>query len=297
MRDDIVRLQFRQIYETIEYERDPMSSQEVLRNRGARKRLIITATCALFSMLTGNIFVMYNIGRMLSSAGVNNEGSQLLVNVGLNASALVFSVIGSYYTNKWGTKAVALVSTAGLTIGLFMIGVLTKFYGDSNYAPGIWATVSSIFVFSISYSFGWIPILFLVPAQMLYFRIRAQGMSMFSFIVCVTGIAGNFAFSAALEAIGHWLYIVNGAWNVVFFAFIWCYWVEVKGKTLEEIDALFDGKKHTDTPNMRAVMDGTEDESWRRYLSDWMRLNFGGIYHEGIASRFGVKTDSVDRSR
>lgn len=83
IRDDIVRLQFRQIYETIEYERDPMSSQEVLRNRGARKRLIITATCALFSMLTGNIFVMYNIGKMLSSAGVNNEGSQLLVVSGL----------------------------------------------------------------------------------------------------------------------------------------------------------------------------------------------------------------------
>ncbi|KAL0935529.1 uncharacterized protein CTRU02_210120 [Colletotrichum truncatum] len=78
-RDDMVRLQFRQICETIEYERDPMSYKEALRNRGARKRLVITATCALISMLTGNIFVMYNIGKMLSHAGLSDESSQLLV--------------------------------------------------------------------------------------------------------------------------------------------------------------------------------------------------------------------------
>ncbi|KZL84394.1 hexose transporter [Colletotrichum incanum] len=293
-RDDIVRLQFRQIYETIEYERDPMSSKEAFRNRGARKRLIITASCAFFSMLTGNIFVMYNIGKLLNGAGVSDESSQLLVNVGLNATSLIVSILGSYYTNKWGTKAVALISTAGVTIGLFMIGILTKFYGDTTYTPGIWATVSGIFIFSISYSFGWIPILFLVPAQMLYFRIRAKGMSMFSFIVCITGIAGNFAFPAALDAIGHWFFIINGAWNILFFAFIWWYWVEVKGKTLEEIDALFDGRKHTDTPNMNAIMAGTEDEGWRRNLGDWMRTRFGGP-EVPITLCGGSKSDSMVR--
>ncbi|KAK2005885.1 MFS general substrate transporter [Colletotrichum eremochloae] len=275
--DDMVRLQFRQICETIEYERDPMSGKEALRNRGARKRLIITATCATFSMLTGNIFVMYNIGKLLSNAGVNNKASQLLLNVAINACSLVVSLLGSYFTDRWGTKAIALVSTAGVTIGLFLVGVLTKFYGNTTYAPGVWATVAAIFIFSISYSFGWVPILFLIPAQMLYFRIRAQGMSMFSFIVCVIGTAGNFVFPAALDAIGYWLFIANGLWNILFFFFILWYWVEVKGKTLEEIDAIFDGRKHTDTPNMHAVMAGTEDESWKRNLSDWMRNKIGVI--------------------
>ncbi|TDZ10335.1 Lactose permease [Colletotrichum sidae] len=272
--DELVRLQFRQICETIEYERDPMSCKEAVRNRGARKRLLITATCALISMLTGNIFVMYNIGKMLTHAGVSDEGSQLLVNVGLNASSLVVSLCGSYFTDKKGTKAAALVSTAGVTVALVLLGVLTKFYGNTTYAPGIWATVFAIFLFSISYFFGWIPILFLLPAQMLYFRIRAQGMSMFSFIICATGIAGNFAFPLALDAVGYWLYIINGAWNVLFFVFIWWYWVEVMGKTLEEIDALFDGRKHTNTPDMEAILAGREDERWKRNLSEWMKEKF-----------------------
>ncbi|OLN85468.1 Lactose permease 28 [Colletotrichum chlorophyti] len=271
-RDDLVRLQFRQICETIEYERDPMTYKEAIRNRGARKRLIITASCAVISMLTGNIFVMYNIGAMLSHAGLNDKSSQLLVNVGLNATSLVFSICGSYYTDKKGAKSAALVSTAGVTIGLFMMGALVRFYGSTTYAPGIWATVFAIFFFSLSYSFGWIPILFLLPAQILYFRIRAQGMSMFSFLINAIGIGGNFAFPMALDSIGHWVYIMNGGLNVLFFCFIWWYWVEVRGKTLEEIDALFDGKKHTDTPNLEAVMAGTEDDSWKRSVADWVTV-------------------------
>ncbi len=34
------------------------------------------------------------------------------------------------------------------------------------------------------------------------------------------------------------------------------YWVETKGKTLEEIDAIFDGTKHSDVPDSEAVRRG-----------------------------------------
>ncbi|KAJ0359350.1 hypothetical protein COL154_008379 [Colletotrichum chrysophilum] len=200
--DELVRLQFRQICETIGYERDPMTCKEAVRN------------------------------------------------------------------HKKGAKSAALISTAGVTVALILLGVLTKFYGDTTYTPGIWATVFAVFLFSISYAFGWIPILFLMPAQMLYFRIRAKGMSMFSFIICAVGIAGNFAYPIAIDAVGYWVYIMNGGWNVLFFAFIWWYWVEVLGKTLEEIDALFDGRKHTDTPNVEAVVAGREDERWKTSLNN-----------------------------
>lgn len=34
------------------------------------------------------------------------------------------------------------------------------------------------------------------------------------------------------------------------------YWVETKGKTLEEIDALFEGEKHSQVPDVAAVQRG-----------------------------------------
>jgi hypothetical protein len=35
-------------------------------------------------------------------------------------------------------------------------------------------------------------------------------------------------------------------------------WVETKGKTLEEIDALIDGIKHSDVPDLEKVLKGQE---------------------------------------
>jgi hypothetical protein len=34
------------------------------------------------------------------------------------------------------------------------------------------------------------------------------------------------------------------------------YWVETKGKTLEEIDAIFEGEKHSSVPDVEAIRKG-----------------------------------------
>lgn len=36
------------------------------------------------------------------------------------------------------------------------------------------------------------------------------------------------------------------------------FWVETKGKTLEEIDALFEGEKHSSVPDVEKVRKGIE---------------------------------------
>lgn len=251
--DEIVRLQFWEITDTIGYERNPLPCDQMMRKRSARKRLIIAGSCALFSMLQGNLLIQYEIGKVLDHAGLTDNKSQLLVNICLNFTTLVVSIAGSFYTAKMGSKITALVSTGCLTVSLFIIGALTKTYGGTDYKPGVYATVAMIFVYSASYGFGWIPILFLVPAEQLNFSIRAWGMSMFSFVICLTGIWGNFAFNYALERAGWLLYMLNGSWNCAMFAFIAWYWVDFRGKTLEEIDELFDGVKHSNVPNIEMM--------------------------------------------
>ncbi|CAN8105132.1 unnamed protein product [Discula destructiva] len=265
--NDLVRLQFCEICDTICFERSPMPWRLIFKNRGSKKRLIIAATCAFFAMIQGHQLAQYQLGRVLSHAGLTNDQTKMIVNIGVNGITLVMSIFGSFYTDQFGAKSAALMSTAGLTIALFIIGVLTKFYGDTEYQPGVHATVAMIFVFSASFGFGWIPILFLVPAEMLNFSIRAWGMSMFSLVINVTGIFTNFAFPFGLEKIGWKLYVINAGWNVSIFAFIWYYWVEVKGKTLEEIDAVFDGVKHSDVPDVDMVLQGRVDSAWREKVA------------------------------
>lgn len=62
----------------------------------------------------------------------------------------------------------------------------------------------------------------------------------------------------AIDSLGWKLYMINGAWDVIVLALIWIFWVETKGKTLEELDEVLDGVKHTDVPDLEKIYQGKE---------------------------------------
>lgn len=65
-----------------------------------------------------------------------------------------------------------------------------------------------------------------------------------------------FTMPIALENIGYITYFVNGAWDVLVIIIIAVFWVETKGKTLEELDVIFEGEKHSDAPELALVYRG-----------------------------------------
>lgn len=52
--------------------------------------------------------------------------------------------------------------------------------------------------------------------------------------------------------------MINGSWDIIVIALIAVYWVETKGKTLEEIDAIFEGHKHSDVPDVEQIRTGKQ---------------------------------------
>lgn len=91
-----------------------------------------------------------------------------------------------------------------------------------------------------------------------------------------------FIMPIGLENIGWKMYMVNASWDIIILGLIvsdhshsfrkprscWygymlirsytqvVYWVETKGKTLEEIDAIFEGQKHSAVPDVEEVRQG-----------------------------------------
>lgn len=260
--DPAVLVQFRQITDTLAFEKTiekPSIVHQLVASSSTRRRLFLVCTVAVFSMLSGNNIISYYLGTMLTQAGITDSTTQLEINIVLNAWCLVVAMVGTALADKLGRKALAAISTAALTIFIFMVGALTKVYGSSTNNSGIYGTVASIFLFQGAYSFGWTPLTVLYPPEVLNYSLRSVGMGIYTFVVNGMGLMVTFAFPFALEAIGWKTYMINGAWDVVELVVVLVFWVETRHRTLEEIDENLDGEIHSAAPKLSTIM-GVEPE-------------------------------------
>ncbi|KAK5119743.1 hypothetical protein LTR85_007319 [Meristemomyces frigidus] len=257
--DPIVLAQYQEIVETLEWEKsagETLSLLQTVKTPSSRKRILLSTSVAVIVCLSGNNIVSFYLGSMLDNAGITNSTTQLEINIILNVWCLLVALLGTWAMNVLGRKQIAVISAGLLTVFLFIVGALTKVYGTSTNTNGVYGTVAAIFLFQGSYSFGWTPLSTVYPPEVLNYSIRANGMAIFTVVTNAVGLMVTMAFPYALDAIGWKTYMINGVWDVLQFAFVLYYWVETAGKTLEEIDEVIDGTKHSDVPNITMIIEG-----------------------------------------
>lgn len=192
---------------------------------------------------------------MLSHAGISDPRTQLQINCIMSLWQLVIAITGSALADKAGRKVLALVSLTLCSVFFYMLGGLTIQYGESGNKAGTYGTVACIFLFLGSYAIGMTPLSAIYPPEVLSYNMRATGLAWYGLLSKVGGVIVAMCFPYMMNALGWKSYIANASWNILFIAFVYFYWVETKGRTLEEIDALFDGEKHSNVPDLKDIDD------------------------------------------
>ncbi|KAJ3873994.1 general substrate transporter, partial [Lentinula edodes] len=258
----VVLSQLKKIEDTFEYEKnknkgETLSVSQILKTRTVQKQVLLAISVAVFSSVAGNVIAAYYLNSMLTNVGITNTTRQLQINIMLNAFCLVCCVLRTYYIDSWGHKMTTVISTVLLTIFLFLVGTLTKVFRNSSNTSGVYSTVAMIFLSQGTYSFGWTPFLFSYPPEVNY-PIRTNGMGVFQFFFNGAGLLIILTMLIALSNIRWKTYMINRAWNIVMLIVILCYWIDMTsakpGKTLEEIDELIEGKKHSDVPDLEQII-------------------------------------------
>ncbi|KAI8627116.1 putative hexose carrier protein [Xylariaceae sp. FL1651] len=262
--DPVAITVYKEIVDTLEWEKKEgrtMSPMEIVKTPTARRRFLIGASAGPFSCIAGNIIASYYLGVELSTAGITDSTAQLQANVVLNVWCLACALGGTQLASAWGRKPTALVSQVLLFISLFIIGGLTKAYNDNPDGASqglIYGDVAVMFLFQGFYSIAWTPLLYLYPAEVMNYPIRANGLAFANLLLNLFATVFVFIMPIGLNNIGWKMYIANGTWDVAIAVLIAVFWVETKGKTLEEIDAIFEGHKHSSVPDVEKVRRGDE---------------------------------------
>jgi MFS family permease len=172
--------------------------------------------------------------------------SGALGNIGdfaIKATNLLMTLVAAALVDRKGRTWLLKVGTSGMTVGLAAIGcvflAIERFGVEATTTTGI-ITLGAFFVMQAFYALGPGVCVWLVLSELMPSRIRANGMSiaLFSNQLTAWGLASTF-----LPWVNAW------GWNSMFFFFavngalyfvVSCLIPETKGKSLDELEHLFD---------------------------------------------------------
>ncbi|KAJ7930119.1 general substrate transporter [Mycena leptocephala] len=229
--------------------RDLFNYSELFNSRGARYRTFITSWMAICCLWSG-IGIFYYITVVFDLAGVKTQDGRLTFSsiavamgaFGALCGSLVVDRVGRRTLWLWGTafSAVILAAAAGKLSSLFPGAVLLWSLGftakaESKAAIAFIRENSFVGVGELT-----MVLLGLYPAECLNFSARSKGLALFALIGSLAALVNNFGGAIAFQKIGWKYMLVFAVWDVVETIVIWFCAVETKGRTLEELDEIFE---------------------------------------------------------
>lgn len=201
---------------------------------GLRTALYIGIGLAIFSQVTGINVIMYYAPEIFKASG-SGTSSALLQTICVGSINLLLTIVAIKYVDKLGRKKLLLIGSAGMAICLAFVGL--AFY--LKITAGYWVLAGVLLYISFfAISLG--PLTFVVVAEIFPNQIRGRAMGVAIFFLWLSVYIVSQSFPMLLASIGSaytfWIYMLT---SMIAFAFIWKLVPETKGKSLEEIQAMW----------------------------------------------------------
>jgi SP family xylose:H+ symportor-like MFS transporter len=217
-----------------------VTSLRLLLASGLGLALFIGVMLSVFQQITGINAILYYGAEIFSNALGYGPQDALKQQLWLGTVNLLFTFIAIYSVDKWGRKPLFLTGTAGMFIGLSVLG-LTIF----TQSMGVLSLVA-ILVFIGSFAMSMGPVVWVMLSEMFPNRARSLAMSIAvgaqwlfngivanSFPLVNRSELNQSSFNGALP------YFIFAFFCVVAFIFVWRMLPETKGKSLEDIEKIW----------------------------------------------------------
>jgi SP family galactose:H+ symporter-like MFS transporter len=208
-----------------------------------RPAMIVGVGLAIAQQITGINTVIYYAPTIFRFAGLSSASVAILASVGVGVVNLVLTVVAMQLIDRVGRRPLLLISLAGMTLSLFVLGLafsLPQLSGSLG-----WIAMTSLMVYVGSFAVGLGPVFWLILSEIYPLRIRGRAMSVGTVTNWSANLIVALSFLTLTQVLGKaatfWLYgvVSIGAW---FFAFFLV--PETKGRSLEEIEAHWRAGKH-----------------------------------------------------
>lgn len=235
------------------------SSSSSSSGQGVWKELLITPTRPVFKILvaaigvnffmqaSGNDAVIYYSPEVFREAGIQGEKQLFGVTIIMGIAKTCFVFMSALVLDRFGRRPMLLLGSSGMAVSLFGLGLGCTLLQNSDDKPG-WAIALCVVAVCATVSFfsiGLGPTTWVYSSEIFPSRLRAQGSSLaISVNRLVSGVVSMSFLSISEEITFGGMFFVLGGVMVVATLFFYHFLPETKGKSLEEIEALFENEAH-----------------------------------------------------
>jgi len=225
--------------------------------------VIIGTVLSVLQQFTGINAVLYYGADIFEQALGFGQDDVLLQQILLATVNLVFTFIAMFTVDKLGRKPLLIIGGVGMLVGFLIMGFTLYFSDYSQINSAGLPTISTfegilsligvlIFIGAFAMSMG--PIVWVLLSEIFPNKIRSAAMAV---AVAAQWLANYFVsqtFPVIVESDANRLIMDGGTWNnalpyflfsgfiVIIIWFVWKFIPETKGKTLEEMEAVFTKK-------------------------------------------------------
>lgn len=210
-------------------------------------RMLITGVgIQCCQQITGIDATVYYSPEIFKSAGIRSNSNLLAATVAVGVSKTVFILVAIILIDKLGRKPLLYISSIGMTICLFCVGASLAFLkeGELGIALAILSVCGNVAFFSIGIG----PICWVVSSEIFPLRLRAQAVALGAVgnRVCSGLVAMSFLSVSQAISVGGTFFIFS-AISALSVVFVHKLVPETKGKSLEQIESLFQDRQENDS--------------------------------------------------
>lgn len=196
--------------------------------------IFIGIMLSVFQQAIGINAVLYYAPRIFESAGA--EGGGMMQTVIMGIVNILFTVVAIVTVDRFGRKPLLIIGSIGMAVGAFMVAICDN-WGIKGIIP-----VLSVITYAAFFMMSWGPICWVLIAEIFPNTIRGQAVAIAVAFQWIFNYLVSSTFPALYEFSPMFAYSLYGIVCVIAALFVWRCVPETKGKTLEEMNALWQKK-------------------------------------------------------
>ncbi|KAM0415712.1 hypothetical protein ACHAPT_013328 [Fusarium lateritium] len=211
--------------------------------QGCWRRTLVGAGLMFFQQFVGINALIYYSPTLFGTMGLNFD-MQLTMSGVLNVTQLIGVFTSLWTLDRFGRRSILLMGSALMFVPHVIIAALVGKFSDdwpSHPAEG-WTSVAFLLFYMLAFGASWGPVPWAMPSEIFPSSLRAKGVAISTCSNWINNFIIGLITPPLVRETGFGAYVFFAVFCLLSFIWVWFSVPETNGKTLEEMDQVFNDR-------------------------------------------------------